>query len=341
MSRQLDKLAADIEAAEKKIYRTPGEAATQAPAPKAQVKPEDNLEDVSATSAPKGEAIGDQTGENEGETGAAKDVQATHSGEDWEGRFKSFKAMSDATVHGLRQEKLMMQEDIQSLKEQLKELAGKISEAQGAQKLDIGNMFSEEERNLIDEETIKGIEKAVGAAIDANVKPLRNELDKERTQREEEASRKVKADRATSDADFLTKLGQMAPDYRKLDTDPKFIQWMKGPDTASGAPRQRLFKNAQMAGDVYRVAGFFLEYAQLTAPKPNEKMEEKITPSNQSVAPKAPDEKQKEGQMTMRDVNKFYDDVFKGRYRNRPKDQQVMEKKVDDALRKMGMDRKR
>jgi hypothetical protein len=340
MPTRQELLAAEIEAAEKKVYGK-GDATPQAPAPKPQVKVEVKPEDNSTSPEPEGDVIGDPKVEAQPKPEDVTDVKPQVEVEDWEARFKSYKGVADATIHGLRQEKLMLQEDIQSLKTQMQELAGKIKEVQGDNKLDISGMFSDEERNLIGEETIKGIEKAVGAAIDANVKPLRTELDKERSERDDAEARRVKADRESANATFLDKLGTLVPDYRKIDVDPQFIQWMKGPDTASGAPRQRLFKNAQSAGDVHRVAEFFLEYTKSTAPKPNEKMEEKITPSNQSVAPKAPDQKPKDGILTMKDINKFYNDVFKGDYRNRPKDQQVMEKKVDDSLRAMGMDRKR
>lgn len=333
MPTRQDKLAAEIEAAEKEIFRNPGEAAVIAPAPEQTVEKVVDQNDDSADDT----AILDQT-DNTDEQTVEKD--ATPPTTDWEERFKSFKKMADATIHGLRQENLFLKEDIQSLKTQMTELAGKMSEAK-ENKLDIESLFSDEERNLIGEETIKGIEKAVAAAIDTNVKPLESKLAQEREQRDKDEARKVQDERARTNAEFLQKLNELVgPNLKKIDTDPKFIEWMKGPDTVSGAPRERLFKMAQRAGDVHRVSEFFLEYAKLTAPKKNEKMEKKLTPSNQATAPKTSDEKPKQRKLTMQQIDQFYNDVARGKYRNKPKEQDRMEKLIDAALRNSGMGRK-
>jgi hypothetical protein len=340
MPTRHDKLAADIEAAEKKIFRNPGEAEAQAPAPGAE---DENSEGQDESSTPsEGEedvVIGDETDNDDDESNAAKDAQQPHK-DDWEERFKTFKSMADATIHGLRQENLHLKEDVQSLKGQMQELVGKINAAQD-NKLDITNLFSDEERNLIGEETIKGIEKAVTSAIDANVSPLKSELEKERQERNEAEARQVKNERANADAQFINKLREIVPNLDKLDKDPKFIQWMAGPDIASGAPRERLFKIAQGAGDVHRVAEFFLEYTKLMAPKKDEKMEKKITPSNQATAPKAPKDNKKGIKLSMKQIEGFYDDVARGRYRHRPKEQQKMEQLIDRALRNSGKFAKR
>lgn len=336
MKSRADQLAADIEAEEKKIFGgNPDEAEAQAPAPRAndddvQGQADDSAADVRAAIGRKPEDLTD-------DSAAAKDAQKPQS--DWEERFKSFKQMADATIHGLRQEKLLLQEDVQSLKVQMAELAGKISEAQD-KKLDITSLFSEEERNLIGEETIKGIEKAVLTTLDSTVNPLKTQLEKERQEREKAEARQVQNARAQSDKEFIDKLNAMVPDLMKIDRDPKFIQWMAGPDTASGVPRERLFKVAQRAGDVHRVAGFFLEYAKLTAPKKDEKMEKKITPSNQAAAPKTSDENKKPRMLTMKQIDQFYDDVVRGKYRHKPKEQDRMEKLIDATLRKTGLGRK-
>jgi len=334
MNRQ-ERLAAEIEAQEKKIYRNPGQATPQAPAPRAK---DDNEPDNSQASDTDVTIVRDDV-QGPVDPQAVKDAQEPQKNE-WEDRFKKFKPIADATIHGLRQENLALKEDIQSLKVQMRELAGKINEAR-TNKLDINGLFNDEERNLIGEETIKGIEKAVTSAIDANVNPLKSELEKEREERAKDEARKVEAERATSNAEFLTKLGEIAPNYRKFDRDPKFIQWMSGPDTVSGAPRERLFKTAQRVGDVHRVAEFFLEYERLIAPKKDEKMEKQLTPSNQGNAPATPNPNTKKRVLTMRQIDKFYDDVVAGKYRNRPKEQQKMEVLIDTALRNSGMGRKR
>jgi hypothetical protein len=332
MNRQA-KLAAEIEAEEKKMFGNPGEAEAQAPAPESEDEDVVNQDDDSTPLDEEEDVvIGQESDEDEPESSVA-DKAKPHV-DDWEERFKTYKQMADATIHGLRQENLTLKEDVQSMKVQMQELVGKINQAQD-KKLDITSLFSEEERNLIGEETIKGIEKAVLTSIDTSVSPLKSQLEQERRERAEAEARKVKNERAQSDAEFLKKLGDMVPDLQKIDRDPAFIKWMSGPDSISGFPRARLFKTAQQAGDVARVAEFFLEYAKLTAPKKDEKMEKKLTPSNQAVAPKTP-KTNKRRTITMKQIDRFYDDVARGRYKHRPKEQQKMESLIDRALRNAG-----
>ena len=55
-------------------------------------------------------------------------------------------------------------------------------------------------------------------------------------------------------------LDQHVPNWREVNTDERFHNWLLLPDTFSGVIRDRLLKDAARSGDASRVANFFRAY---------------------------------------------------------------------------------
>jgi len=47
------------------------------------------------------------------------------------------------------------------------------------------------------------------------------------------------------------------PNYREIDRDPRWLEWLTRPDPLSGYPRQRLLDDAIVQGNAARVIAFF------------------------------------------------------------------------------------
>lgn len=60
---------------------------------------------------------------------------------------------------------------------------------------------------------------------------------------------------------FESQLSSKSPEWRRIDADPKFSEWLQASPT-----RQKLFAEAAKGQDVEEVAYFFNEYAQRVAP---------------------------------------------------------------------------
>lgn len=56
------------------------------------------------------------------------------------------------------------------------------------------------------------------------------------------------------------------PDYRSIDEDPRWHQWLLGTDMLSGRMRQVLLDDAVASGDATRIANFFRKFLNEAAP---------------------------------------------------------------------------
>ena len=326
MGTRAETMAAEIAEAEKQIFSKP--------TPKTGKATEDKVEEV-VEAAPVSEetTVTQQQAPLQEEKAVTLDPTEQ---EDFKKRFANFKASADATIHGQRQVMVKQDEDLQEVRKQLHDL--KLRFDQETVVDPYKDLYTKEERDLVGSETIDLMQKTQQAVIDSKLKPLQEQLELERKERLEGNKRRLAREQEDLNQTFLTKLERIVPEFRVHDKDPKFAKWMESPDEASGYPRINIFKSAQTSGDVGRVAGFFQEY--IKAITPVDRLAGKVTPIGDGAGPSAPQQQQKPTDMTMKDIIKFYDTVSSGRYRGTQKQQQAMETKIDNHLRKMGMDRK-
>jgi hypothetical protein len=327
-------MAAEIEAAEKKLFGKPDqgdpEKATKEEGAelKVEVKPTpepEKKEGVIAKPEP------EVTSETKGDV----TPQQTPEHEDYKKRFSNYKAHADVTIAGLRQSNVALNEQLNELQKTVTGLQNKLAETTKEDPYE--GLFTEEEKDLVGEETLAALKKAQDAALNSRLKPLQDQIEAERKRRIEIEKQQLEREKTELNVSFRQKLERLVPDYKKVDLDPKFGKWMAEPDEVSGYPRINMFKAAQSAGDVGRVAEFFKEYIKLTTPE--DKLAKKVTPAPANATPATP-QKPKTSGLTLKEINKFYDDVTRGKYRSRPKEQQEMERKIDNHLQKIGMGRK-
>jgi hypothetical protein len=323
-----DTLASEIEKLEKETY---GEPSKEEPTKEASEAAEEPVEQPVEETV---ETPVEETLESEEPTDVAKEETqpAVSQPEDWEKRFKNFKATTDVTIHGLRQENMYYREEMQKQQDQIQDLAKKFAEQQST--VDPFKDLSEEERELIGEETLEILRKSQATIIQKEVAPIKEELAKERDLRNKQNERQLERDKQEVYQRFLTKLADLVPHYGAIDTNPQFIKWMEQPDPVSGYPRANIFKNAQAAGDVQRVADFFLEYEKLTTPK--DKLADKVNPTKTGGPPQTRKPKEnKKPVITQKFAMKFYDDVAKGKYKGRLKEQLKIEQAIDNYRRSL------
>ena len=216
-------------------------------------------------------------------------------------------------MSGVKSALIEMQKVRSALTEQLSVLNDKSS----------NNSFglSEEEQEVLGEEAVEAIRKATSHAMN----PLKSELEAERQLRlkqDEDYNRKLQEDNKQL---FIRRFKAIVPNYEKIDKDASFLSFMRGLDTASGYDRTTLFKRAVNNGDVARAAGFYTEYLHNS----KSPLEKKLTPTGETnsanVAPKNKET------ITRAFIEKFYDDVIKGRYAGKASLQKEIEAKIDQA----------
>ena len=130
----VNKLAAEVEAAEKEIYGNPdGTPGAPTPADPAQAPvTEQTTEPVASAVEP--QVPSKQPAQVAPPAAAAPELQepvatpTEPSQEDWKLRFTRYKASADATIHGLRQNDVALREALQAERQKSAELTAKIAD---------------------------------------------------------------------------------------------------------------------------------------------------------------------------------------------------------------------
>ena len=188
--------------------------------------------------------------------------------EDYKERFSRYKATTDSTIHGLRSELSVERDRNQDLTSRVQTLEEALA-SNPAPTNGMGVQLSEDELELLDEETASVVAKIVAA----QVKPLQDrqkitddELERERRLRAESAAVK-------KSQDFQTRLTDVVGDALEIDKDPAFRQWLANIDSDSGHTRIELARAAKANDDVRRVASFYQDWlAEQGRADPREEM---------------------------------------------------------------------
>lgn len=121
---------------------------------------------------------------------------------------------------------------------------------------------------------------------------------------------------------FFSDLTSLVPDWKMLNNDPSFLQWLDQVDPFAGEAKLGLLQHAVSAGDATRAAKFFETYKLETTPEATPEAPAEVTPPASSgkdklIAPgKATattvtsDEKRN---WTTAQINKLYDDKMAGK----------------------------
>lgn len=313
VDQNMAKLDREIEEIEKEVYGAPEE-----PTVEAEVKEEvvEAIEDNPSEQPP--ENVEDP-----------QDSEPKPKRVNWKKRFTNYKASSDATIYSLRTDNAELRSQVLDLSKRMDVLLAERTD----EKDPFENLFTDEDRDTLGDEALNIFTKASKTAVDSAVSPLKAKLEEERQMRLRDQERMAKNDRQSAYGIFLEKLGDLVPSFNEINVDPGFNKWMQAPDTFSGFPRKDLFHRAEAAGDVSRVAEFFAEYQQLVE-KPSEKaqrtLEAAVAPTGSGAAEVTSNVKKPT--YLMSEVDKFFTDVSKGKYKGRESLAKELENKYDQAF---------
>lgn len=250
---------------------------------------------------------------------------------DWKKRYINYKASTDSTIHQQRQEIISLTEANLNMSKQIDELAKQVANL-SSNEVKIEDLISDEQREIIGEETLDALQKLQKASVDKQVAPLKAELEAERVRKLEAAQSKLSTDKETIRLQFISRLAQVVPDYAEIDSNPQFINWMDEADEDSGLTRRYIFKQAQGLGDVGRVAGFMKEFKRITS-QPAKALESKISPKKSSASQPTNQQSSQEPTIwTQAGIDAFYNDRIRGRFRGTEKEAQAIEREIDLAI---------
>lgn len=243
----------------------------------------------------------------------------------WEHRFKTLQGISNA-------EKSRYTETISNLTERLGALETQLvkTEKQIPRKFDLRKYFSEEEIENLDERQLEAavrgavseMEEGIDAKIKAHVAPLDARL--------KQADQKLADERIEL---FWTRLEASVPNWKDINNDKGFHEWLSQEDYLTGRERQAALTEAESNYDAKRVVNIFKafqsEKAALKPPAPD--LSRKVVPTSEGQPPINVDGR--EAVVIRRsEIRKFYNDQRAGKYRGRMDEVQKMERKISLAL---------
>lgn len=306
-----------------------------ADAPTEEVTPEGNPE-LNAASLAEGEPAQVQPTEQPATEPPAPSPKP-EGDESWEHKYKS--------MHGRF---LRSQEQVRLLSDQVSNLQGVIATMQVAPpqaplpELDAEKLITPEEAADYGEDFLK----VVGKRAREEVAPLIKGYQAKIAELEQKLNGVSGAVQQSSQEKLLAKLDQDMPQWRELNTNESFLEWLRLPDSYSGAIRHDMLKAAYAQGNPSRVLAFFkgflAEEAALAPaqaePDPKATTVAKVplanlaAPGRAKTAASAPAPAEKPI-ITRAQIASFYADIANGKYRGRDAEKARAETMIFEAQR--------
>lgn len=138
-------------------------------------------------------------------------------------------------------------------------------------------------------------------------------------------------------ADFWSAINRDVPNWRTINDNQDFKDWLLSEDQLTGTTRQHFLAQAQQELNAPRVIRFFKEWertaagGQTPAPvKPQGELEKYVAPGNsRSTGPVDQTKKQ----WTRTEISQFYQDTMMGKYNSRPEEKKRIEADIFAAQR--------
>ena len=255
----------------------------------------------------------------------------------WKKRFTNYKASTDATINGLRRDLIGLKDQNTMLLRELQ--SARVDAAQREVQGDLfEGAFTQDDEDTFGAEGLEVVKKAAKVAIERQVKPLEKELQQHKEARLNDMARATQNEKRAEYQGFLSRLETLVPEYAELNADSKFLKWLGQADEYSGYVRKDLLRKAEASRDVVRVADFFMDYLRTQSPNQGlpKDLERHVTPVGTGGGGGTPRQQRKpadKGYYRKSDIDKFYSDVMKGRYKDDPGVIAVTEKAIEDASR--------
>ncbi len=250
----------------------------------------------------------------------------------WETEYKSLRTNSDNYKFTTRQELASLKERLIAADVEIDKLRSSVV----VPKEDpFKDTFSQEDADTVGEDALLLMKKAATIAADAKTKSIQEELDRERKLRLDAQKRGIQEDKTQATNIFLRKLEEVVPNYKEINYDPAFEKYMKAEDPLNGGQRLLHFKNAERSGNISVVAQYMGDFLG-TKKEPVDSLAERVTPTGSPVANDTGVDKVK--LIPISEVDKFYADVGKGKYKGNKTLEGELEAKYDLAFSKRAID---
>jgi len=247
--------------------------------------------------------------------------------EKWEARYKTLQGMHNRNMEDMKSR-------LRAIEQQNEQLAAQLT----AQKEAPVSPASPDPKyaDVFGQDLVEMVQRVAESMFGAAAKQIDDRL----AAVEQKLTGTTKAVAQTAEDVFLARLKEAVPDYVEINGNQDFLDWLAEIDEVYGVPRQSALTSAAEALDVVRVAKVFKAFKAMSAPvAPTQvaapvrntasELERQIAPSTVASAPV-----QGSQPMIFRvaDVQGFYRDVERGKYRGREQEAAAIEARINSAL---------
>jgi hypothetical protein len=244
--------------------------------------------------------------------------------EDWEKRYKNLRASRDEGLYNAKASLASALDQITILKDQIKELQTKMPVVDP-----LDSVFTQEDTDKLGEATVETMKRVTKQVRESVSKPLQDELENERKLRRKQDELNVQKAKSDAYSIFLRRIADAVPDWEAINFDPGFEKYLKEPDI-DGTSRIKYFQEADASGNAALVARYMKDYkdSKVSIKDP---LLSKVTPVGDNTGATQIKEKHEET-ISHSYINKFYDDLSRGRYAGRATEAKAIEAKIDRAV---------
>lgn len=249
--------------------------------------------------------------------------------EDWEQKFRTLQGKYHAEVPQVTAKNKTLEAQVIALTEQVQALTKATQQAKPPEKPPVDPRDVEQFGQDLVEMVTRNAQATITRMADAVSGEL-NKLSQRVSQLEGNVNSVVEDTAQTKEAKFYEELAKAVPEWQQINQSAAFHRWLETVDPVYGVPRQTALTTAHDRLDGARVVAIFNQFLETVVPTPT--LDSQTAPRTTNAAPATAPAPATQRTITSRDVEAFYRDVTRGKYRQDPEGQLRREAEINAAI---------
>ena len=326
LPKQVQKQSEEVQELYKELN---GEVEAQGDAPEAE---------ANTNEAPVEEVVSDSESEQAPQSETEEQGQSdTEPKDTWEQKYKTLQGMYNAEVPRMKAEN----RELSSRVTQMEQLLSTLNSQPAAQPESTDPLITDKDVQEYGDsiDVMRRAAREELAQSNARVTELENTIRQLQSSVVPQMNQISHAQAQTAEQAFWADLSGKVPQWQDINSDDNFQSWLLEIDPLTGISRQTYLEDAQANLDSNRVAQFFMSWpgakstpvAQTNRKVPSEQLEKQVSPGRgRSGTNTMPSEGQT---YSPADIEYFFNDVRKGKYRGREEERGRIERDIFAAQR--------
>lgn len=270
-----------------------------------------------------------------------EDAEKGKGSENFEQKYKTLQGMYNAEVPRLHQQVREQTQRMQQMEQLLSSLSANKQEPkeEPARQQYVTEQDIEDYGDSID--VMRKVSREELTAVAQRLATIENAFNQLQSNIVPQVNTVIQQQQASSEQAFWSQLAGAVPNWRDVNSDPDFQSWLLQADQLTGLTRQTYLEDAQRALDANRVIAFFRTWLEMnggsqapvaqTTGSAKSELEKQVAPGRPRSAGAKASSKAKV--YTLKDIEKFFEDVRKGKYKGREDERAKIERDIFSAQR--------